>query len=111
MPKTLASVGSIYLQTGNKSGFHAILDSMKTNYPSGKASLTLLMEAGKTFEEKGANEEAAEMFEKAATHAGSGAGERRKLLLKTADMLGKAGEPDKIKPSLTPNGGRTHNRL
>lgn len=93
----LASVGSIYLQTGNKSGFHTILDIMKTNYPSGKASLTLLMEAGKTFEEKGANEEAAEMFEKAAAHAGSGAGERRKLLLKTADMLGKAGEPDKIK--------------
>ena len=92
----IASAGSIYLRTGNKSGFRAILDIMNTSYPSGKASFSLLMEAGKTFEEKGANEEAADMFEKAATHAGGGAEERRKLLLKTADMLAKAGKPDRL---------------
>jgi len=93
----VASAGYIYLRTGNKSGFRAILDIMKTNYPSGKTSFSLLVEAGKTFEEKGAHLEAAEMFEKAATHAVSGAEEKIKLLLKTSDMLEKAGEPGRLK--------------
>lgn len=93
----MASAGSIYLRTGNKSGFRAILDIMKTSYPSGKTSFSLLMEAGKTFEGKGEYFEAADMFEKAATHSVSGAEERRKLLLKAADMLEKAGEPDRLK--------------
>ncbi|MFZ3072080.1 MAG: tetratricopeptide repeat protein [Thermodesulfobacteriota bacterium] len=91
----LAGAGSIYLRTGNRSGIRTILDIMEAKYPSGKASYSLLMEAGKTFEGKGEYLDAAGMFEKAAS--ASGADERKKLLLKAADMLEKAGEPDRLR--------------